>query len=166
MKKVFYLFLFGVFTISSIHAQEFKIGINGGLPLGDIEDSYSFAVNLDASYLFEVNDVFSAGPSVSVFHYFGDSIDFGGLGSFDIEDATFLPIGGTARFNVSESFVLGADLGYGIGIAPDGNDGGFYYKPQAIYNVSENVGIKASYSGVSIDGGTFSSVNLGVEFGL
>lgn len=166
MRKLFLVAAMAFFGTLAVNAQEFKIGINGALPVGDISESYSFAVNADLAYLFEVSDVFHVGPAVSVFHYFGEDIDLGGFGSFEIEDATFVPVGVTGRFSATESFILGADIGYGIGIAPEGNDGGFYYKPQAMYMVSENFGVKLSFAGISVTGGTFSSVNLGVEFGL
>lgn len=166
MKKIILLAAFVLASTSSIWAQEFKIGVGGALPSGDVKDSYTFGINADFSYLFEVSDNFTAGPMAGVMHYFGDSIDLGGFGSVDVDDATFVPLGGTGRLVLGESFVLGASLGYGLGIAPDGNDGGFYYKPISGYMVSDAVSILASYTGVSFDGGTFSSLNLGIEFGL
>ncbi len=166
MKKLLFFAAFAVMGLTTINAQEFKIGVSGALPSGDVKDSYTFGINADFSYLFEVSDNFTAGPMAGVIHYFGDSVDLGGFGSVDIEDATFIPLGGAARMTLGESFVLGANLGYGLGVAPDGNDGGFYYKPMLGYMVSDAISILASYSGVSVDGGTFSSINLGVEFGL
>ena len=78
----------------------------------------------------------------------------------------FLPIAATGRILLAESFLLGADLGYGIGISPSGNNGGFYYRPMAGYAVSEAITIMLSYTGISLTGGTFNTVNAGVEFGL
>lgn len=166
MKKLFLFAAFAVMSLTTMNAQEFKIGIAGALPVGDSGDGYTFGANLDFSYLFEVSDTFTAGPMAGVIHYFGDSVDLGGFGTVDIEDATFVPLGGTGRVVLGDSFMLGADLGYGLGIAPDGNDGGFYYKPRVGYMVSEAITIMAAYSGISVDGGTFSSINAGIEFGL
>ena len=164
MKKLFLVAVIAAFGFTA-NAQEFKAGISAALPMGDAGDSYTFGVNLDVSYLWEVSEKFNAGITAGYQHYFGDSVEVLGT-SFDIDDAGFLPIAGAARFNVSEDFTLGADLGYAVGISPDGNDGGFYYAPKLQYGVSENIDIVAAYKGVSVDGGTFSTVNLGIEFGL
>jgi hypothetical protein len=50
-------------------------------------------------------------------------------------------------------------------LAPDGNDGGFYYAPRVQYGVSDALDIVLSYRGVS-DDGSFDVINLGVEFGF
>jgi hypothetical protein len=59
---------------------------------------------------------------------------------------------------------VGLDLGYAVGLN-DGNDGGFYYRPQLGFRFL-GVGLIASFQGINMDGGEMSSVNLGVEFGL
>ena len=160
MKKILLFTAFAVFALN-VNAQEIKLGVSGSLPVGDADDTYIFGAQVDFSYLFEVNEAFKVGPMASLFYYKGDSYDYG-LGSVDIDDAVFLPIGGSARF-VVESFFFGADLGYGIGLSPDGNDGGFFYRPKTGYSFGM-LGVVLSYSGVAVDGGTFSSINGGVEF--
>lgn len=166
MKKLMLIAAIAVFGLSNVNAQNFNVGISGGLPIGDAGDSYTFSVVLDANYLWEVSDKFDAGIASGYSHSFGDSVDLGPLGKFDIDDAGFLPIAGAARFNVSEDFTLGADLGYALGISPDGNDGGFYYAPKVQYGVSEKLDIVLAYRGVSLDGGSFDMITLGVEFKL
>lgn len=161
MKKLFLLPIFAIFAITTVNAQEFNAGLNVGLPLGDIEDAYTLNIGVEANYLWNVSEEFDAGISAGYSHYLGDSI-----GGFDFEDAGFLPIAAAGRFNLSEDFTIGTDLGYAIGISPSGNDGGFYYAPKVQYGVSESLDIVLAYKGVSKDGGTFSSVNLGIEFGL
>ena len=161
MKKLLLSTIIAVFAMSNVNAQDFNLGVNVGLPMGDIQDAYTLNIGIEANYLWEVSEVFNAGVSAGYSHYLGDSI-----GAFDIEDAGFLPIAAAARFSVSEDFTIGADLGYAVGISPDGNDGGFYYAPKVQYGVSESLDIVLAYKGVSVDGGTFSSLNLGVEFAL
>lgn len=165
MKKLLFAVV-AVFGLSSAMAQNFSAGVNVGLPMGDVQDSYTLNIGVELNYLWEVSEKFDAGLTAGYSHFLGDTVDLGAFGSFDVEDAGFLPIGGAARFNVSEDFTLGADLGYAVGISPDGNDGGFYYAPKLQYGVSESLDIVLAYKGVSVDGGTFSSLNLGVEFGL
>ena len=162
MKKVLLIAAIAVFGFTSVQAQEggIKAGLTLGLPIGDTSDGYTFAGSVDLAYLFAVADSFQVGPALSYIHYIGDEI-FG----FEVEDASFLPVAASARFYASEQFFFGADLGYAVGLSPDGNDGGFYYKPKAGYSFG-SVAILASYSGISVDGGTFSAIGVGVEFGF
>ena len=169
MKKLLLVVALAVFGMGTSFAQgQFKIGANAAIPVGDAGDAYTFGVAADFAYLFEVADMVWIGPQASYFHYFGDDVEIDtGIGTIsgEVEDAAFIPIAASGRVGFGEAFYVGADLGYGIGISPDGNDGGFYYRPKAGYNFG-TVGIIASYSGVSSDGFTFSSINFGVEFGL
>lgn len=168
MKKLFLCAAIAVFGLSNVDAQEFKVGLSAGLPIGDVGDFYTFSVIADANYLFDVSEEFQVGPMAGLSYSFGEDIE-GSVGDVSIEieaeDAIFLPIGGAARFNLSENFTLGADLGYAIGVS-DGFDGGFYYAPKVQYGISESLDIVASYRGVSADGGSFDIISLGVEFGL
>lgn len=161
MKKLLLCAAIAIFAITSVSAQEFNLGVNLGLPLGDIKDAYTLNIGVEANYLWQVSDQFDAGISAGYSHYLGDSV-----GGFDIDDAGFLPIAAAGRLNLSEDFTIGLDLGYAIGISPSGNDGGFYYAPKLQYGVGESFDIVLAYKGISVDGGTFSSLNLGVEFGL
>lgn len=161
MKKSISLFVIVIMSIYGANAQEFNLGLNVGLPTGDIKDAYTLNIGVEVNYLWNVSEEFDAGISAGYSHFLGDTI-----GGFDIEDAGFLPIAAAGRFNVSEDFIIGADLGYAVGISPDGNDGGFYYAPKLQYGVSETLDIVLAYKGISVDGGTFSSINLGIEFGL
>lgn len=159
MKKLLLSIALVAFTFAAT-AQDgkFNLGVNLGLPTGDVSDAYSFVGSVEANYLFDVSDEFQVGPSASYVHYFGEE-DF-------ISDGGFLPLAAAARFNASEEFVLGADLGYAIGISPDGNDGGFYYRPMVGYNLNDKVMLQVSYSGVSMDGGSFANFGLGAMFAL
>jgi hypothetical protein len=168
MKKLLFLAAFAVFGLSSMNAQDFNVGVSAALPMGDAGDITTFGVNLDVNYLWEVSDDFSAGIATGYQHYFGDEISETFLGqtvTFEYDDFGFLPIAAAGRFNVSEEFTLGADLGYAVGLSPDGNDGGFYYAPKVQYGVSESLDIVLSYKGISNDG-SFDALSLGVEFGL
>ncbi|PKP27151.1 MAG: hypothetical protein CVU03_01025 [Bacteroidetes bacterium HGW-Bacteroidetes-2] len=160
MKKLMLIAAIAVFGLSAVQAQEegFKIGVNFGLPVGDIDDVSSFNAGLDLSYMFDIVDSFQVGPSVGYSHFFLKS-EFS-----DFDDIQFLPLSASARFFASEDLFFGANLGYALGI-DDGNDGGFYYRPNVGYNLGP-VALILSYQGVSVDGFTSSSINLGVEIGL
>ncbi len=155
MKK---FLIIGALIMSSIsYGQGFKAGLNVGIPTGDVSDSYNLQVGADVAYMFEVADRLNVGPMLGYMNFFPEDSDI-------MDNGQFLPIAASGRFGLTEAFFLGADLGYGVGIT-DGLDGGFYYRPQVGYDFGL-VGLIASYSGVIVDGGSWSSVNLGVEFGL
>jgi len=160
MKKLCLVAILAIFGLSNVTAQgQFRAGISGGLPIGDAGDLATFAIAVDLGYLFEISDEFEVGPVTGVNHSFGDSdiID---------EDFTWIPVGGAARFSVSDEFTLGADLGYAIGVAPDGLESGFYYAPRVQYGVSETIDIVFAYRGISLDGITWNTITLGVDIGL
>jgi len=168
MKKVLLIaaFVFAGLGVSNAQEGSFNAGVNLGLPTGDASDLSSFAMSVEANYLFDVSETFKVGPSISYLHYFGKDVDFGDFGSFEVEDSGFLPIAAAARFVASEKFTVGADLGYGIGISPDGQEGAFYYRPMVGYSINENVMIQATYTGMSKDGVTISNLGIGAMFAL
>ncbi len=179
MKKVLLFAAFAVFAFTGSQAQNMKAGVSLALPVGDAGDASSFGVQGDFAYLFDINDAFKVGPMASLFYYNGKDYDYGSV-TVEGESYLFLPLGGSARF-LLEEFFFGADLGYGIGLSPDGNDGGFFFRPKAGYNFG-NIAVVLSYSGISrkytysVDPGyglpgysvsdtsTFGSINAGVEF--
>ena len=165
MKKVLFIAVV-VLGLGNINAQNgsFNAGVSIGLPTGDISDSSSLAISVEANYLFEISDQFKVGPSISYLHYIGKK-DINGSG-FDADDISFLPIAAAARFAASEKFTIGADLGYGIGISPDDIEGAFYYRPMIGYNISEKVMLQATYTGMSKEGSTISNFGVGAMFSL
>lgn len=159
MKKLILVLALALTSFAA--SAQFSLGASFGLPTGDAEAGYTFALGIDANYMFESEGEVNFGVATGYLTYFGDEI----LG-VEIDNASFLPLAGALRYAASDKFTLGADLGYAIGLAPDGNDGGFYYRPMVAYGIGENTSINLSYSGVSVDGGTFSNIGLGIMFGL
>lgn len=159
--------LLAAITLLSMHSAfsqqgNFKIGVNGGIPVGDFEEFATFQLGADVAYRLELAENFELGGVVGYSHFFGESGEEGEV-SFEVDDIQFLPVAATARYNV-DSFLLGADIGYAVGINDD-NEGGFFYRPQVGYNFGK-FGVIASYSGISRDGFTVSALTLGLEIGL
>ncbi len=163
MKKLLLVLALALFSFTA-NAQ-FSVGASVGLPSGDAGDITTFAYSVDAAYMMPTDNAVSYGFAASYLTYLGDDITVLGT-TFEIDNASFLPLAGAIRFEASEKFSLGADIGYAIGLAPDGNDGGFYYKPMVAYAIGETTSLNLSFSNVSADGGTFSNIGLGVMFGL
>ncbi|WP_418263612.1 hypothetical protein [Flavobacterium faecale] len=143
-----------LFAFGFANAQ-FNVGVHVGLPTGDIKDVSSLNVGGDIGYAWNVAEGLDAGIAAGYSSYLGK----------DGRDAVgFIPVVATGKFTIGESLFFGADLGYAIG-ASDGNDGGFMYQPKVGYSASK-IDVYLGYKGISVDGGTFSSVNLGMNFKL
>lgn len=155
MKKFLFVLLLSIFSFSTANAQVGpRLGVNVGLPVGDAGDLYGFQAGADLAYMITAIPLLDVGPMVGYSHFFGKDGN---------ADAQFLPLAASGRVNLA-TLKLGLDLGYALGLN-DGLDGGVYYRPQIGFNILM-LGLIASYQGISVDGGTWSSVNLGVEFQL
>ncbi len=159
MKKFIFVAVIALFSFNYAHSQEGALKVGGSLsfPVSDLGDVSNFGIQANASYLFNIEGSLQAGPMASLQYYAGKK---------HFKNWWFLPIGGEARYNLND-FFIGTDLGYGIGIAPSGNNGGFFYRPKVGYLIRDiNMGVILAYSGTSIKGGTAAAINLGVEFTL
>ncbi len=165
MKKLLLLGAFAVF--SAVNAQAgFKLGAHIGLPTGDSSSAYSFTAGVDASYLWPVAQDLNIGLATGYNAYFGKSIDVDFLGystTYDVPTLSLVPVAASAQYLFTPQFSLGVDLGYGFLFQDGENDGGFYYQPKAAYHFGPSQ-VFLSYAGVSKDGATLSSVNLGYAY--
>lgn len=163
MKKIFLTLFVAMLGLSSINAQtgELELETNIHLPTGDASDLYSFGLSSGANYMFTVAPDFEVGPGLKISYFFGKDVD--GYGKVD--DAVTIPISVMGRYNIDD-FAMALDIGYGIGISPDGNDGGFYLRPGVSYAVTENTRVQLTYNHMGVDGASFSSIGFGAVFGL
>ena len=162
MKRLVLIICFALLGTTAMQAQSgLRIGANVGLPVGDIEEVSNFQAGVDLAYMLDVADMLYLSPKIGYTQFFMDEDNFGG---FEVDDPAFLPIAASGRISLAKGFFFGADLGYAVGLN-DGNDGGFYYRPQVGYNFGI-IGLVGSYTGISVDGGSFGAINLGLEFGL
>ena len=158
MKKII-LTAAAVFAFSFANAQDggFKLGAHLGLPMGDIKDISSLNIGADVAYVWKVTDSFDAGITTGYTTYLGK----------DGADATgFIPVAATGQYAIADNLFLGADLGYAVYAgSEDGAKGGVLYQPKFGYK-AEKLEVYLGYKGISQDGGTFSSVNIGVNYKL
>lgn len=157
-----------VFAFGFANAQEgnFKLGAHVGLPMGDIKDYYSLNLGIDAAYMWNVADKFSAGIATGYSTYLAKTYTYSdGVNSFEIKGdaAGFIPVAATGQYSLTDDLFLGADLGYAIYTGSGDNNGGFLYQPKFGYQ-NEKIELYAGYKGISVDGGTFSSINLGFNY--
>ena len=167
MKKLFLVAIATVGFAFSGTAQEtqLKFGLDAGMPMGDIKDAYSFNIGANAAYMWNgVAEGFDVGVGVSYNTYIGKEEEIAGM-KFEFENASFLPIYATANYGFTENIFAGADLGYALGLAPSGIDGGLYYQPKVGYQ-TEAFEVFVGYKAVAVSGGAYSSIGLGFNYKL
>ena len=162
MKKYLTVLILALVS-TTITAQEgFKIGLQGGIPIGDFDSQLSLVVGADVGYMWALGEVVDLGVASGYIHGFTDNFDddseFAGL-----PDVQFIPAAASFRIWPTNSFSLGADGGYAIGIN-DGNDGGLYARPVIGFLFSAFTELNISYSYVSLDGATWSTATIGLLF--
>lgn len=131
MKKFLFATAFAVFGLMSTQAQNtsMEVGPYLGIPVGD-SDGFSFNAGATFGYYFNViPDRLKVGGIVGVDHFFGKEYDWNNV-TIDGEDATFIPIAASAKFNFTEKFFAGLELGYAIGVSDGAGDGGFLARPR------------------------------------
>lgn len=159
MKKLLVIFASVLGGTLITYAQgDFRAGAHLGIPVGDTSDFSSFTIGADVSYLWNIDDTFSAGISTGLSTYPGKD---------DFSDYSFIPLAASGRADFSESWFGGLDLGYAIAIDDAGGDGGFFYQPKLGWTSGE-FDVFAYYQGISASDGDFdvTSVGIGAAFKL
>jgi hypothetical protein len=129
MKKFLLATAFAVFGLMGAKAQSMEAGPYLGIPVGDA-DGFSFNAGATFGYYFNViPDRLKVGGVVGVDHFFGKEYDWGNV-KVKGEDATFIPLAASAKFNFTERFFAGLELGYAIGVSDGAGDGGFLARPR------------------------------------
>ena len=154
MKKLLLIAAVAVFGFTATAQAEFRVGINGGIPVGDADLFSSFAGTLDVDYDWEVSETFTVGAATGLGYYFGKD---GGDGF------KYLPIVASADVNISDEVSAGANVGYAVSLETNGG-GDFTWRIQVRYEISENVDVQGVYDNISGNGITFSFAGVGVGF--
>ena len=146
-----------VFVGLTASAQDgLRVGINGGIPVGDADLFSSFAGSLDVDYDWEVSEDFNVGAATGLGYYFGKN---GGDGF------KYLPIVGSFDYRISEDVSAGANVGYAVSLE-SGGGGDLTWRLQVRLEISDDVDAQAIYDNLSGDGITFSYIGVGFGFNL
>ena len=161
---VFTLSVIGVQAQSKDQSFTFGGGVHLALPTGDFGNGWSFGLGVQLQGELKLADNITGVGTVGYTSFFGKSqtIDLGaGPVSYKAPSVGLIPILVGARFYPSESFFLGAQIGYGIFTNTGSGSGssGFDYYPQIGYNASSFQFI-LGYNAVSVTGGTLAHVGL------
>ncbi|KAB1071949.1 hypothetical protein F6U93_00460 [Tamlana haliotis] len=147
MKKLLFVAVISLFSLSSMNAQTFKIGGSVGIPVGDGSDFYTVAVGVDAYYYFtDIDDFVNLGVTSGFRNFFGE--DFTAVGiTIEASDLQFVPIAAAARLKLLDMLSAGLDIGYAIGVS-NNFDGGFYLKPVVSLDINDAIEVFTSYESV------------------
>jgi hypothetical protein len=157
MKK--YLVVLAVLVAGTgLFAQEgIKLGLQGSFPFNDFSDAVVLSVAVDVGYMHALGEVVDVGVMTGFINGFPDNFD----GGPSLPSVQFLPLAASVRIWPSNSFSFGGDVGQALGIN-EGNDGGLYFRPIIGYLFGTNTEVNFSYTGIKLDGATWSTVNVGI----
>ena len=162
MKKVLITIVFALLGMGLYAQKGMKLGIHGGLPLDEFQDQLSLVAGVDLGYRWGLSEIIDLGVMVGFVNGFPEKYDQE-LFAEDLPNIQFMPLAASVRFWTSNSFSIGGDVGQAIGI-DDGNDGGLYYRPTIAYLMGAQTEVNLSYTGIALDGATWSTVNVGVLY--
>ena len=151
-KSIYCCFLF---LALSLNAQ-MQVGASLGVPVFDMAKNSKFTMNIEANYLFSSAN-FEYGPSLSAQYFVNKT---GG------NAVLYLPVAFAARFQYSRELYFGADVGYGIGLAPKNTESGMYYRPLVGYYLSRTIQVTTSVAVISLINSYIVQGNVGILFAL
>ena len=171
MKKVFFtgaLALLGAVSVNAQSLGNFKLGAHVGVPVGgDDADSKSWDFNtgVDAAYVWKVAHNFDLGITTGYSHFIGKKVVPvpNGIESVNTSFGV-IPLAATAQYNFEQKFFIGTDLGYAFYTGENTEGGDFYFQPKVGYTINMNNEVYLGYKGLSNDGETLSSINLGYAY--
>ena len=116
MKKLFLIVVFSFIVLKSTaqsgvsensKMSSFKIGVTGGIPIGDTSELVSFVLGLDAYYYFlNVDNKLSLGVTTGFRYYFVDyNIELNNI-IVEVEDVRFLPVAVASRYHFNDTAFL------------------------------------------------------------
>jgi len=126
MKKLILAAVIAVFGWAGANAQigNFEAGPYLGAPVGD-GGIFGFNAGATFGYYAQVVPRLRVGGIIGIDQFFGKEDD-----GWSYPDATFIPVAASAKFNITERFFVGLDLGYAIGVTSAAGDGGFLASPK------------------------------------
>tara|TARA_R110000796_G_scaffold37722_4_gene95345 strand:+ start:250797 stop:251309 length:513 start_codon:yes stop_codon:yes gene_type:complete len=160
MKKIVLTFAITFFGIG-LYAQEgLKLGIQGGLPFDDFNDEIGVVVGADLGYMWALGEVVDLGIMTGYIYGFPEKFETENP-LIDLPSIQFMPISASLRVWTSNSFSFGVNAGQAIGLN-DGNDGGFYYRPQIGYLMGPFTEFNISYTSIKIENRSWTTVTIGI----
>ncbi len=140
----------------------FEVSAHVGLPLGDEKDFYSLNIGVEAAYLFNLSERFSAGIGAGYTHFTPKEFTIGST-TFKGEGIGYAPIFGVAQYELSEKINVRATLGYALSTDSD-IDGGLYCDVSFGWEAIPNYTIRPRIQFINLgEDRNFNSFGIGVS---
>jgi len=162
IKRLILVFAIGLTYFSAASQEGFKIGAQAGLPLGDYNDLVGVVIGADMGYMWAPNKIFDLGIKVGIIHGFAEKFKAETV-SVKLPSIQFAPVAASLRIWPSKSFSFGGDVGQAFGLN-EGNEGGFYYRPQLGFQVGPKSEVNFSYTAITKDDDAWSTVTIGYVY--
>ncbi len=157
------LVIFFVLIGTALQAQKgFKIGIQGGIPIGDFNDRVGVVIGAEVGYVWPLGEVIDLGVTAGFLNGFPEKYREETVAN-DFPNVQFIPLGVALRIWPSNSFFIGGDIGQALGIN-EGNDGGLFYRPQLGFLMGPQTQLNFSYTGVTLDEAQWATITMGVRY--
>ncbi|WP_242118857.1 hypothetical protein [Aestuariivivens sediminicola] len=143
-------------------AQNLNAGLSAGWPIGDKRQLHSFNLTAEINYLWEISEIFEVGISTG-YSFYPNSDKH----EYSEGHISYLPISAATRFNVSQKFILGLDLGGTVLISGESIFEGVYAAPKLQYRITESYSVVVALRSLIYDvifGGSRDLLSIGLEF--
>jgi hypothetical protein len=148
---------FGTFAQSkSNDVGKFSIGVEAGIPVGDVSNGYNFVIGGSLKYEQPIATDLAFTLSAGYSSFMGKTVDLGGA-SVKFPNAGFIPVKAGIKYHFAEAFYGEAQLGASFS-TESGGKAGFAYSPGIGYNLGGGIDLGVRYEGWSYSGGTTSQV--------
>ncbi|HEU0137344.1 MAG TPA: outer membrane beta-barrel protein [Flavobacterium sp.] len=165
MKKiVLAVMAFCAFGVANAQDDEggFKVGIHLGMPIGDAGDAYKFNFGTDVAYMWPISDGFLLGATTGYSYLSGEEQTFMGT-TIAATNGAFIPVAASAQYSLTESFFVGADLGYALYAGDGDGEGGLYYQPKVGYQM-EKIELYLSYKAIADEVSAITIFGIGAAY--
>lgn len=143
-----------VFALSTMNAQEAKIGLHAGYPFGSIGENFNALVGLDLAYTFEIGESLDLGLTTGYGYFPGKDLNESSTNDefhLNGSDFGYIPIAATGKyaFGYDDNWFAGLDLGYAIAMgSEDVEDLGGFYNVIKFGWQNEMIEVFALYQGI------------------
>jgi len=125
---------------------KFSIGVEAGIPVGDISNGYNFVIGGSLKYAQPIADATAFTISAGYSSFMGKTIS-----GFKIPSAGFVPVKAGIKYNFAEAFYGEAQIG--AAFSTESGGGTFFaYSPGIGYNFGGGVDLGVRYEGWAHNG--------------
>ncbi len=157
------LLIFFIAMGVTLQAQKgLKIGIQGGIPIGDFNDRVGVVIGGEVGYAWPLGEIIDVGVTAGFLNGFPEKYREETITN-NFPNVQFIPLGVALRIWPSNSFFVGGDIGQALGLN-DGNDGGLFYRPQLGFLMGPQTQLNFSYTAVNLETAMWATITMGVRY--